>query len=157
MCFAYPSTLRCKTCLEPRKKNCKPHFIYDWGSRLFGVKNASWSGAKPPYKSLQVGGYEGYPCKRPCANRTDFKDLGCEGIRMTMFYYNQSYFPWNYSEVHGCGSLLDNWCMTEAYANATYRGFNYPHHIASYYGMYRVRHAIFAIFLSIFLFFLQLS
>ena len=27
--------------------------------------------------------------------------------------------------------------MTEAQANATYRGFNYPHQIASYYSMYR--------------------
>ena len=27
--------------------------------------------------------------------------------------------------------------MTELQANATYRGFNYPHQIASYYSMYR--------------------
>jgi hypothetical protein len=30
-----------------------------------------------------------------------------------------------------------NWCMTESYANATYRGFNYPHQVATYYALYR--------------------
>ena len=30
------------------------------------------------------------------------------------------------------------WCMTEGMANATYRGFNYPHHTASYWAMYTV-------------------
>lgn len=104
------------------------------GSTLFGVKDKDGDAAKPPYKSLQVGGYSEFEC----GNRTNPKDLNCEGIRMTMFYYNQSYFPWNYTEERGCGSFLDNWCMTEAYANATYRVFNYPHHIASYYAMYRV-------------------
>ena len=28
------------------------------------------------------------------------------------------------------------WCMTEDMSNATYRGFNYPHQIASYWAMY---------------------
>lgn len=104
------------------------------GSTLFGIKDKAGDGAKPPYKSLQVGGYAGFEC----GNRTNPHDLTCEGIRMTMFYYNQSYFDWKYTEERGCGMVLDNWCMTEAYANATYRVFNYPHHIASYYGMYRV-------------------
>ena len=30
------------------------------------------------------------------------------------------------------------WCMTENIANATYRGFNYPHQISSYWAMYHV-------------------
>ena len=57
-----------------------------------------------------------------------------------MFYYNQSYFDWNYTEQPKCTNTagLDEWCMTETYANATYRGFNYPHHIASYYALYRI-------------------
>ena len=57
------------------------------------------------------------------------------GIRMTMFYYNQSYFPWNYTEADECGaagSLNYNWCMTEQQANFTYRGFNYPHQIGKH-------------------------
>ena len=90
-------------------------------STAAGYGSAGKAGAKPPYKSLQM----------PEPNN---------GIRMTMFYYNQSYFPWNYTEVDECGdagSLNYNWCMTEQQANFTYRGFNYPHHIASYYGMYR--------------------
>ena len=36
------------------------------------------------------------------------------------------------------GGLNYNWCMTESQANAPYRGFNYPHQIASYYALYRV-------------------
>lgn len=105
---------------------------------LFGIKDGPESGAKRPYKSLQVGGDPAYHSKYECANRTNFKNLGCEGIRMTMFYYNQNYFKWNYTEAYGCGSILDNWCMTESFANATYRGFNYPHQIASYYAAYRI-------------------
>ena len=51
------------------------------------------------------------------------------------------YFPWNYTEQNECGDagrLNYNWCMTELQANATYRGFNYPHQIAVYYALYRV-------------------
>lgn len=94
-------------------------------STLYGIKNDT-NTAKWPYKSLQ------YPEPN-------------NGIRMTMFYYNQTHFDWNYSEQPKCDpplgndtSELDNWCMMEPYANATYRGFNYPHQIASYYAMYRV-------------------
>ena len=49
-------------------------------------------------------------------------------------------FPWNYTEEPKCGKPygMDNWCMTEGYSFAHYRGFNYPHQIMSYYGMYRV-------------------
>ena len=39
---------------------------------------------------------------------------------MTMFYYNQTHFNWNYSEQPKCDpplgndtSGLDNWCMME--------------------------------------------
>ena len=37
---------------------------------------------------------------------------------MTMFYYNQSYFPWNYTTAFGCSGPLDAWCMTESYGKA---------------------------------------
>lgn len=30
------------------------------------------------------------------------------------------------------------WCMTENMANATYRGYNYPHQAGTWFGMYRV-------------------
>ena len=69
---------------------------------LYGIKNDT---AKPPFKSLQ---------------KTD----GSNGVRMTLYYYNQTYFPYNYTEAAECGSaggLNYNWCMTEVYANATYR------------------------------------
>ena len=62
------------------------------------------------------------------------------GIRMTLYYYNQTYFPYNYTEAAQCGvvgGLNFNWCMDERQANATYRGFNYPHQIMSYYALYR--------------------
>ena len=90
---------------------------------LYGTKDDV---AKPPLKSLQL---------RP-------EDGGdTDGVRLTMFYYNQTHFDWNYTEAAECGNaagLNYNWCMTENIANATYRGFNYPYPIASYYAMYRV-------------------
>ena len=70
---------------------------------------------------------------------------------MTMYYYDNAsapsnstsgHFAYNYTMQDHCG--LDgiqggpNWCMSENNANATYRAFNYPHHTASYYNMYRV-------------------
>ena len=85
---------------------------------LYGTNPES---AKPPLKSLQL----------PEPNN---------GVRMTLFYYNQTHFEWNYSCDYECGvvaGLNYNWCMTEAQANATYRGFNYPHQIATWYAMYR--------------------
>ena len=85
---------------------------------LYGIKNDT---AKPPFKSLQLPEPD-------------------NGVRMTLFYYNQTYFGWNYTEADECGvvaGLNYNWCMTEAQANATYRGFNYPHQIAVWYAMYR--------------------
>ena len=59
---------------------------------------------------------------------------------MTLYYYNQTYFPYNYTEAAQCGvvgGLNFNWCMDERQANSTYRGFNYPHQIMSYYALYR--------------------
>ena len=85
---------------------------------LYGVKPDT---AAAPLKSLQL----------PEPNN---------GIRMTMFYYNQTYFAWNYTESAECevkAHLNYCWCMTESQANATYRGFNYPHQIAVWYAMYR--------------------
>ena len=86
---------------------------------LYGTKPKT---AKQPLKSLQ------YPHPN-------------NGVRMTLYYYNQSYFPYNYTEKAECGvvaGLNYNWCMTEHQANATYRGFNYPHQIAVWYSLYRV-------------------
>ena len=98
-------------------------------STLYGVKPDV---AKPPYKSLQIReGEEG----------------DVDGIRMTMFYYDvnisnssSGHFAWNYSEADKCAEPFGGptWCMTENMANATYRGFNYPHQIASYWAMYHV-------------------
>eukprot|EP00937_MAST-01D_sp_MAST-1D-sp2_P003192 g3192.t1 len=105
---------------------------------LLGLKNDT---AEPPLRSLQI----------PETFR----------VRMSMFYYQQlpvppngtggfnatgnGYFDWNYTQVRECsnssyvaGGLNYNWCMTEARAMATYRGFNYPHQIAVYYALYRV-------------------
>ena len=70
---------------------------------LYGIKPDR---AKPPFRSLQTSS---------------------DGVRMTMYYYNQSHFAYNYTEAAECGvvgGLNYNWCMTERYANATYRGFN---------------------------------
>ena len=57
---------------------------------LYGTKNDT---AKAPFKSLQL----------PEPNN---------GVRMTLFYYNQTYFPWNYTEAVECGSVAGlnyNW------------------------------------------------
>ncbi|KAL3907315.1 MAG: hypothetical protein SGPRY_010212 [Prymnesium sp.] len=89
---------------------------------LYGIKTDT---AKPPYKSLQIREGEG----------------GDEnGIRMTMFYYahdesntSSGHFFWNYTEADKCHKPFGGptWCMTENLANATYRGFNLPHHTAT--------------------------
>ena len=60
---------------------------------------------------------------------------------MTMFYYaddetgsflpgSSGHFAWNYTELSKCKLPYGGptWCMTESMANATYRGFNVPHH-----------------------------
>ena len=100
---------------------------------LYGIKTDT---ALPPYKSLQL---------RP-------EDEGdTDGIRMTMYYYDNAakpspnssgHFAYDYKEQDKCGHPGieggPNWCMSESNANATYRVFNYPHHCATYYAMYRV-------------------
>ena len=102
---------------------------------LYGVKTDT---AKPPYKSLQI--VEG---DMTVDNNT------WNGIRMTMFYYSNAgspsnttsgHFPYNYTEADKCGKPFGSpeWCMSEGMANATYRGFNYPHQVASYWAMYHV-------------------
>jgi hypothetical protein len=155
---------------------------------LYGIKTDT---AKPPYRSLQVGGDPNFPCDRPAdregglskaslaaKNAVTFDEEGygygwgwehdhtmteeaiadvksggggsCDGIRMTMFYYDDltkptansssGHFDWNYTEFNKChlGFGGPTWCMTENMADATYRGFNYPHHTASYWAMYHV-------------------
>ena len=86
---------------------------------LYGIKNDT---AQAPFKSLQQ------------------LEPG-NGVRMTLFYYNQTHFPYNYTEQVECGvvgGLNYNWCMTERLADAVYRGFNYPHQIMTYYSLYRI-------------------
>ena len=84
---------------------------------LWGIKTDT---AKPPYRSLQVGGDPDYPCDH---NSTTISEaLSCYGIRMTMFYYsdsqspnNSGHFDWNYTEVAKCALPFGGptWCMTE--------------------------------------------
>lgn len=100
---------------------------------LYGIKTDT---AKPPFKSLQI---------RP----EDHGDT--DGIRMTMYYYdnaahpsnnNSGHFPYDYKEQPKCRHYGieggPNWCMSEYNANSTGRTFNFPHHCATYYAMYRV-------------------
>ena len=103
---------------------------------LYGIKTDT---ALPPYKSLQIREEE---VEFGLANPDDV-----DGIRMTMFYYaddlnnnNSGHFDWNYTEADKCHKPFGGptWCMTENMANATYRGFNYPHQIASYWALYSV-------------------
>jgi hypothetical protein len=97
---------------------------------LYGVKPDT---AKPPLKSLQI--------------REEEVGLDIDGVRMTMFYYDKDlnnyssgHFNWSYTEADKCNMPFGGptWCMTEDMSNATYRGFNYPHQIASYWAMYTV-------------------
>eukprot|EP01084_Bolivina_argentea_P028655 53226_1 len=103
---------------------------------LYGYK---YDTAKPPYKSLQIRYDDIY-------NKND-----ADGIRMTIYYYNNAsnasnstsgHFSYNYTEANKCNLYGKedgpSWCMSESSANATYRVFNYPHHTASYYNMYRI-------------------
>lgn len=104
---------------------------------LYGVKPDV---AKPPLKSLQI---------RP-EDIASNASTDLDGIRMTMYYYNDSGFPspstsghfkYDYKEADKCkmnngGDGGPNWCMSEHLANATYRSFNYPHHTATYLALY---------------------
>ena len=105
---------------------------------LYGVKPGL---AKPPLKSLQIREDEIPP------NATQAEKESVDGIRMTLFYYapdlgdnSSGHWPYNYTEADKCHKPFGGptWCMTENMANATYRGFNYPHQIASYWSMYTV-------------------
>lgn len=54
---------------------------------LWGIKTDT---AKPPYRSLQVGGDPDHACHQGPDAGAELEggiDTGCEGIRMTMFYY----------------------------------------------------------------------
>lgn len=103
---------------------------------LYGVKPDT---ASPPLKSLQIREEE------LAAGEVDAEAV--DGVRMTMFYYSANlsnsssgHFGWDYTEADKCHKPFGSptWCMTENMANATYRGFNYPHQIASYWAMYTV-------------------
>lgn len=79
-----------------------------------------------------------------------------DSIRMTMYYYNQKstpkgapaeynftnsgHFPYTYKEANKVGARGieggPNWPMSESMANATYRAFNFPHHVTTYYALY---------------------
>lgn len=110
---------------------------------LYGVKPDT---AKPPLKSLQIREEE-VEQGTATAEQVD-------GVRMTMFYYDtdlnnhtSGHFAWNYTEADKCHKPFGGptWCMTENMANATYRGFNYPHQIASYWAMYHAaRHTTYS-------------
>lgn len=93
---------------------------------LYGVKPDT---AKEPLRSLQI----------PDTYQ----------VRMTTYYYcatpgtcTDSGEGWAYSypEQNKCDAPVGGpvWCMTENMANATYRGFNFPHQAATWYALYRV-------------------
>ena len=116
---------------------------------LYGVKPDT---AQHPLKSLQI---------RPedvASGAALPEDL--DGIRMTMYYYNNAgdpssdcvntttgalatgcHFKYNYTESNKCGINNGgqggpNWCMSEGISNATYRAFNFPHHVTTYLALY---------------------
>lgn len=116
---------------------------------LFGIKtpeNCPTCHAKPPYKSLQIRPED---CD-PALGKTEGSQCGNEdGIRMTMYYYysytvrNYSWsghFPYDYKEADKINARGieggPNWPMTESLANATYRAFNFPHHVTTYLALY---------------------
>ena len=108
-------------------------------STLYGVKPDV---ARPPLKSLQIR-----------YDEPGMEDQA-DAIRMTMYYYyfangtdapnasSSGHWAYNYTEADKCGLAGieggPNWCMSEDMSNATYRGFNVPHHTATWLAMYRV-------------------
>jgi len=54
--------------------------------------------------------------------------------------HTSGHFDWAYTEADKChlpfGSPV--WCMTEDLSEQTYRAFNYPHQVATYWAMYHV-------------------
>ena len=121
---------------------------------LFGVKtpdNCPKCGAKAPFKSLQIRPEDCDPEQGDApGNQCGHED----GIRMTMYYYNMpsagpppvfdfnssGHFPYSYPEADKVGAPgLEggpNWPMNEGMANATYRAFNFPHHVTTYLSLY---------------------
>ena len=96
---------------------------------LYGVKPDT---ASPPLKSLQI---------------RDEREGNVDAIRMTLFYYSDDlsnvssgHFAYPYTEADKCHEPFGGptWCMNEHMSNMTYRGFNVPHQIASYWAMYHV-------------------
>jgi hypothetical protein len=74
---------------------------------------------------------------------------GPDHIRMTTYYYCDNlphctsangHFPYSYPMQDHCAAPVGgpNWCMTESMANATYRGYNYPHSTSVWLAQYRV-------------------
>jgi len=98
---------------------------------LYGVKPDV---AKPPFRSLQT---------------LPDSPEGPDHIRMTVYYYCDSpghctsangHFNYSYPMQDHCDAPVGgpNWCMTENMANATYRGYNYPHSTSVWLAQYRV-------------------
>lgn len=70
-------------------------------------------------------------------------------VRMTTYYYCKTVgnctktdegWAYDYLEQDKCFMPVSGpiWCMTENMADATYRGYNYPHQAATWLAMYRV-------------------
>ena len=102
---------------------------------LYGVKADT---AKAPLRSLQ--GRAGID---PAAD--------ADRVRMTVYYYcdavnsggtcqNSGHFPYGYPEQDKCHMPVGGpiWCMVESMADQTYRGYNVPHQVATWYALYRV-------------------
>ena len=104
---------------------------------LYGVKPDT---AKPPLKSLQVGGDPATGCQNDTSNASwkPPPHIDCDGVRMTMYYYGREcdlhtyckkynctlppdntsgYWPWNYTEVVKCSGLgpVHPWCTIAVY------------------------------------------
>jgi hypothetical protein len=116
---------------------------------LYGIKPDT---AKPPLRALQIldpngTDHDGNPLPESAYTSAPGK-LDTDGIRMTMYYYgadlgktpDSGHFPYNFKEADKCTRPFGGptWCMTEIMCNATYRGFNYPHHTSNYWAMYHV-------------------
>jgi len=111
---------------------------------LYGIKEDT---AKPPFKSLQIRPED---CDPALGNQNGSQCGNEDGIRMTMYYYGTAFnnsaggdsghWPYNYSEANKIGAPGieggPNWPMTESMANATYRAFNFPHHVTTYLSLY---------------------
>lgn len=115
---------------------------------LYGVKTPETCPkchALPPYKSLQIRPED---CD-PALGSKNGSQCGLEDtIRMTMYYYDtddkaynwSGHWAYDYKEADKIGAKGieggPNWPMTESMANATYRAFNFPHHVTTYLALY---------------------